>query len=108
MGLIELMIAIASAIAVYMILKKVITTWLGGPKKDEMLKELDRKGREFERSGEVGDLSCPECGHTTVLHKYPHITVWRCSKFPVCRGFIKAKKRNRPKFATDWDRKNRK
>jgi len=104
----KLFVAIASAIAIYIILKRVITTWLGGPRKEELLQELENKEREFEKSWETGDLSCPICSKTTRLYNYPHIAVWRCENFPSCRGFIKAKKRNRPKFATDWDRKKRK
>lgn len=93
----------------WFIIRQVIGNWLRPPDRESEYREIDAEERAIER--EAGDdiPVCPLCGSATRLHRYPHITVWRCVNYPSCRGFVKARKPKRPKFAQDWDRKrNRK
>ncbi len=89
----------------WFIVRQVIRHWLGGPDRKELLDAIDREDKLIEREvgGEVP--ACPLCGAVTKLYSYPHIKVWRCTNYPVCRGFTKAKKPTRMKFATEWDRR---
>jgi len=92
----------------WFIVRQAIRHWLSGPDRQSEHREIDAEERAIER--EAGDdlPVCPLCGALTVLHRYPHITVWRCIRYPECRGFVKARKPKRLKFAAEWDRKTRK
>jgi hypothetical protein len=98
-------ILLAGAVLLLMIMRSAIRSLFGGPSREEMLRNMDREERTIEQAtgGTVPD--CPVCGSPTQLHTYPHITVWRCTKYPLCRGFLKPKKPSRTQFAEDWDRK---
>jgi ssDNA-binding Zn-finger/Zn-ribbon topoisomerase 1 len=92
----------------YYIIRQLIDHWLRPPEREREYREIDAEERAIMR--ETGDEipECPLCGSMTRLHRYRHITVWRCVKYPECRGFVKARKPRRPKFAADWERKRKK
>ncbi|MCK4504000.1 MAG: hypothetical protein KAW14_00165 [Candidatus Aegiribacteria sp.] len=93
----------------WFIIRQVMKHWLGGPDREELYREIDSAERMIEREAGTNIPRCPLCDSPTKLYKYPHIRVWRCCNYPECRGFVKAKKPARMKFASDWDRKrNRK
>lgn len=91
----------------YFIVRQLVNNWLKPPDRERQYREIDAEERAIER--EAGDdiPVCPVCGASTKLHRYPHITVWRCVEYPSCRGYVKAKKPRRPKFAEDWDRRRK-
>lgn len=99
----RLVLLFIGVVFLWFIVKKMIKDWLGGPDRKELYRGMDSEERQIER--EVGDNipECPLCGAATKLHKYPHIRVWRCSNYPQCRGFVKANKPRRMKFASDWE-----
>ena len=81
--------------------------WLGGPGRKELLEAIGSGERLIEKEAEGDVPLCPLCGSETRIHSYPHIKVWRCVNYPGCRGFVRAKPRARMKFASDWEKKNR-
>ncbi len=92
----------------WFIIRQVIRQWLIGPDRKQEYTNIDAEERAIEREAGDNIPVCPLCGALTKLHQYPHITVWRCIEYPVCRGFVKAKKPGRMKFVTDWERKKKK
>jgi ribosomal protein L37AE/L43A len=72
----------------------------------EQLRRLDAQA-EKEVQEAKSPHPCPLCGSETRFHRYPHIEVWRCSKFPECRGFVKAKSARRPAFAVKFEQSKR-
>jgi len=92
----------------WFIVRKLIKDWLGGPDRKHLYHEMDAEERMIEREAGEDIPRCPICDSVTRLHSYPHIKVWRCSRYPECRGFVKARKPRRMKFASDWDRNSRK
>jgi hypothetical protein len=92
----------------WFIIRQAIRYWLTGPDRKKAYREIDAEEKAIEREAGDNIPVCPICGAATKLQKYPHITVWRCIDYPDCRGFVKAKKPGRLKFAADWDRKTRK
>ena len=101
----RVLILAVSLVFLLVIIRKFIGSWLYGPSKDEEYRKLEFQEKKESRfsSGEAPE--CPECGGSTEFYRYPHLRVWRCTRHPECRGFVKAKKPPRPKFATDWERK---
>ncbi len=89
----------------WFIVRLMVRNWLRPSEREKEYREIDAEERAIER--EAGDdiPPCPVCGSPTRLHRYPHITVWRCVDYPSCRGFVRARKPRRLKFAEDWDRK---
>jgi hypothetical protein len=108
MSTVRLVILLVGIALFLRILRPVLRSWLGGPSRQDMLREIDAKERGIELAAGGTAPVCPLCGEPTLLHTYPHITLWRCSEYPRCRGFVKAKKPSQSKFARDWDRKRRK
>jgi hypothetical protein len=103
----EIVILLAGIWLSLMIVRSVVRSWLGGPGREEMLREIDAKERGIELAAGGTAPVCPLCGAPTLLHTYPHITLWRCSGYPRCRGFVKVKKPSRSKFAEDWSSRNK-
>ena len=103
----RLLILVVSLVFLFVIVRKFLGSWLGGPTREEEYRKLESKERKESgyRSGEAPE--CPECGGTTEFYRYPHLRVWRCTRYPDCRGFRQVSKPPRPKFATDWERKKR-
>ncbi len=94
--------SVAGAIfAGFLIVRKVISEFGGSSRKndyrqmEEELKKADTKvtGPNTPR--------CPHCGGDTERFEYPHLRVWRCVKFPECRGFVKAT-RGGSRYARKW------
>ncbi len=107
MSPLRFLIAAAGAVAFLLILRKAVRYWLGGPRREELYREMELEERSYERGSGEESPECPLCGSHTRLHTYPHIKVWRCNRYPECRGYVKARKAKRMKFAEDWDRKRR-
>jgi ssDNA-binding Zn-finger/Zn-ribbon topoisomerase 1 len=103
----RLLILAVSIVLLLIIVRKLLSSWFGGSSREEEYRKLEssEKRENRYRSGEAP--ACPECGGPTEYYQYPHLRVWRCTGYPDCRGFVKARKPPRPKFATDWERKNR-
>lgn len=103
----RLLLLLVGVAFLWFLVRQLLTQWLGGPDRKREHREIDAEDRAIER--EAGDdiPRCPSCGEATRLHSYPHIKVWRCVKYPSCRGFVKAKKPSRPGFAAEWERRNR-
>ena len=101
----RLLILIVSIAFLLVIIRKFLGSWFGGPSREDEYQKLEttEKRENRYRAGEAPE--CPECGEATEYHQYPHLRVWRCVRYPDCRGFVKAKKPPRPKFVTDWERK---
>jgi hypothetical protein len=108
MSTLRLVILLVGIGLFWRILRPVLRSWLGGPSREDMLKEIDSRERGIELAAGGTAPACPVCGAPTLLHTYSHITLWRCSEYPRCRGFVKAKKASQTEFAKDWDRKRKK
>lgn len=72
----------------------------------EQLRRLDAQA-EKEVTEARSPHPCPLCGSETRFHRYPHIEVWRCVKFPECRGFVKSKSAKRMAFAVKFEKSRR-
>jgi hypothetical protein len=103
----RLLLLLVGIVFVWFIVRQLISSWLKGPDRERDYHEIDAEERAIEREAGENIPECPICGSKTKLHRYPHITVWRCVDYPHCRGFVKAKKPKRMKFARDWDRKRK-
>ena len=103
----RLLILAVSLVFLLVIVRKFLGSWLGGPSREEAYRELESDERKESRysSGEAPE--CPECGGSTEFYRYPHLRVWRCTRYPDCRGFVKVRKPPRPRFATDWEKKRK-
>ncbi len=108
MSTLRLLILLVGIAFLWFIVKQMINHWLRPPEREREYREIDAEERAIEREAGSNIPECPICGSPTRLHRYPHITVWRCQKYPECRGFEKARKPKRLKFASDWDRKRKK
>lgn len=104
----RLFLVLVGAVFLYFVVRQLVNNWLRPSDRDREYREIDAEERAIER--EAGDdiPVCPVCGSATRLHRYPHITVWRCLEYPSCRGFVRARKPRRPRFAEEWDRRRRK
>lgn len=96
MGFLQALPIIGALAAGIYILYRAALELFGGPGRREayrqMERELDRKkitGRNTPR--------CPLCGDGTEKTDYRFIKVWRCVRYPECRGFVRTK-RGRPRF----------
>jgi len=108
MNTVRLLLLFAGIAFLWFIVRQMITHWLTGPDRINEYKKINSEERAIERETGNNIPVCPVCGSTTKLYSYPHITVWRCENYPGCRGFVKARKPGRMKFAVDWDRRNKK
>jgi len=101
-------LAVAAGIALFLYLVKKLFDSFSGESREERYRRLESEMRQEDRQSTAsGDVACPICGSPTRLVEYPHIKVHRCVRYPECRGFVKARSANRPKFAREWDRKKR-
>jgi transposase len=103
----RILILAASVVFILVIVRKFLGSWLGGPSRADEYRKLEQEERLESRWSSGDAPGCPECGGPTEFCRYPHLRVWRCVRYPECRGFVKVKKPPRPKFATDWERKRR-
>lgn len=99
-------LAIAAGAALFLYLVKKLFDSFTGVSREESYRSMETRQRQEDRgSAQSGDVDCPLCGGSTSLVEYPHIKVYRCVRYPECRGFVKARAASRPKFARDWQRK---
>lgn len=106
------LLVLVACVFVFILLKRAVSSWLGGKTRREMYRELGLDHGREERCGRgdiqrEGACACPLCGAPTERVEYPHIDVLRCTRYPECRGFVKAPSKRRPSFASDWDRRRR-
>ncbi|OPL19493.1 MAG: hypothetical protein AVO35_10780 [Candidatus Aegiribacteria sp. MLS_C] len=101
----RLLLILVGAGFLYFVVRQLVESWLRPSEREKEYREIDAEERAIER--EAGDdiPVCPVCGSPTKLHRYPHITVWRCVEYPSCRGFVRARKPRRLKFAEEWNRR---
>lgn len=107
-----LLLVIAILVA-FLLVRKAVKSWIGVRTRKDMYRELELQQRSEDRemtgAGRgSGAPDCPVCGGPTRRFQYPHLEVWRCSRYPECRGFLKAESKKRPGFATDWEKKQKK
>lgn len=100
----QILLAAAAVALVLVLLRRALSELSRRPCRDEVLRRVREQG-DREDGIEPGGHECPLCGSPTKLHRYPHISVWRCARYPLCRGFIKARKPSRPAFAANWERR---
>ncbi|NOQ23498.1 MAG: hypothetical protein GQ565_12745 [Candidatus Aegiribacteria sp.] len=105
MNSVRLLLLFVAIAFLWFIIRQVIRQWLAGPDRKKEYMKIDAEERAIKREAGDNIPVCPLCGTLTRLHRYPHITVWRCINYPGCRGFVKAMKPRRMKFAADWSRK---
>lgn len=102
MDRIQVFLLVAGAFLVLFLLKRVFSETGGASERRRALEKLDAEARRDVAEASL-EHSCPLCGSPCTFHRYPHIEVWRCSKFPSCRGFLPARKTRRPGFAVKWE-----
>ncbi|MBD3370063.1 hypothetical protein GF402_06850 [Candidatus Fermentibacteria bacterium] len=108
MSVIRLLATVVGLLLFLAILKALIRSFTEGSSREEQYRKLQREERGSTRKSGSESPKCPICGEETEPHEYPHIKVYRCIRYPECRGFVKAPRSGRPKFALDWERKRRK
>lgn len=101
MEILKLFSVIGAAAGGFFLLRKVISEFTG-PSKKEQYERLEQEFKKADRkiSGH-NTPRCPDCGGDTERYEYPHLRVWRCVKFPECRGFVKAS-RGGAGYARKW------
>jgi len=100
----KLFSVIGAVIGGFFILKKAFIEF-GGPTRKEQYRELDEEFKKAEKKITGPNTPrCPHCGGNTERYEYPHLRVWRCVKFPECRGFVKAT-RGGAKYARKWHKR---
>lgn len=101
MNILRMLSFAGAAVVAWILLKKVIREF-SGPSRTERYRML---AEEFEKEDRKitgrNTPRCPLCGGDTERHQYPHIRVWRCVRFPECRGFVKSSKGG-ASFARRW------
>jgi len=102
LGKIQLLLLLVAAGALLLLLRRVAAETGGRAERRRMLARLDAEARTGADVPEAGH-PCPLCGSPSVFHRYPHIEVWRCSRYPECRGFQRVRARRRPAFALKWE-----
>ncbi len=101
MEILKLFSLVGALAAAFIILRKLIAEF-SGPSRREEYRRLEEEFRRADRKITGRNTPrCPLCGGDTERHQYPHIRVWRCVRFPECRGFVKSKKGGAP-FARKW------
>ncbi len=101
MDIIRLFPVIGAAVAVVLLLRKVFEDF-SGPSREEKYKQLEAEQKKSDKKITGRNTPrCPLCGGDTERYQYPHIRVWRCVRFPECRGFVKSAKGG-ASFARRW------
>jgi len=91
------------AVLVFMLVRRALSDLSQAKSgRSEQLRRLDAEAEREAREAK-SPHPCPLCGSETRFHRYPHLEVWRCVRFPECRGFIKARKSRRAAFAARWE-----
>lgn len=97
----KLFSVIGALVGGFFIIRKVIIEF-GGPSRREQYKRLNEEFKKADRKITGPNTPrCPHCGGDTERFQYPHLRVWRCGKFPDCRGFVKAA-HGGPTYARKW------
>jgi hypothetical protein len=99
---IQIFLYLGGAALLLYLLRSILTQAGGAGERRRALEKLDAEARKDSLEASREHL-CPLCSAPCVFHRYPHIEVWRCSRFPACRGFLKARKQKKPAFARKWE-----
>ncbi len=86
----------AIAAGVY-ILYRVASELFGGPSRGDAYRQMEKDLAKKKRITGRNTPRCPVCEGDTEKVEYRFIKVWRCVRYPGCRGFIRAK-RGKPRF----------
>jgi len=97
----KLFSVIGAVIGGFIVVKKVVAAF-SGPSRDEQYRKLEEETRNSDKKITGRNTPrCPFCSGDTERYQYPHIRVWRCVRFPECRGFVKAG-RGGARYARKW------
>lgn len=100
----KLFSVIGAVIGGFFLIRKVIAEFSGPSRKDQYRK-LDEEFKKADNKVTGPNTPrCPQCGGDTERYEYPHLRVWRCVKFPECRGFVKIS-RGGARYARKWFRR---
>lgn len=102
MDRVQVFLYLGGAALLLFLLRRVFSEMGGAGERRRAHEKLDAEARKDSREASL-EHPCPLCSSPCEFHRYPHIEVWRCSRFPECRGFLKAGKHGRPAFAQKWD-----
>lgn len=102
----QILLAACAAALALVLLRRAVSEFFRRPHREEVLRRVREQADREDRMEPEG-RECPVCGSPVKFFRYPHISVWRCTRYPVCRGFVKAGKPSRPAFALNWERKGR-
>ncbi len=91
----SLPVAGAIAAGAYILLR-VFRELSSGPSRREAYRMMEEEYNKKRITGR-NTPKCPLCGGYTEKVPYRFISVWRCIRYPECRGFVKAK-RGAPRF----------
>lgn len=103
MDRLQLLLMIAGAFIVLFLLRRLFSEMGGGAERRRAHEKLDAEALRDVAEASLEHV-CPVCSSPCVFHRYPHVEVWRCSRYPECRGFLKARAHRRPAFAAKWER----
>lgn len=95
-GLLETLPLAGAVAAGAFILLRAFRELFGGTSRQEAYR---RMYQEFDKKRITGRNTpkCPLCGSFTEKVQYRFTSVWRCIRYPECRGFVRAK-RGKPRF----------
>jgi len=95
-GLLETLPVAGAVAAGAFVLLRAFRELFGGTSRQE---DYRRMNQEYEKKRITGRNTpkCPLCGGFTEKVPYRFISVWRCIRYPECRGFVRAK-RGKPRF----------
>ncbi|NLP05561.1 hypothetical protein GX411_06400 [Candidatus Fermentibacteria bacterium] len=102
----QILLAACAAVLALVLLRRALSEISRRPGREEVLRRV-REQADREDRVQPGGRECPVCGSPTKFFRYPHISVWRCTRYPECRGFVRAEKLSRPAFAVNWERRGR-
>jgi len=88
----------------FFLVRKVIAEFTGSSKKDQYRRLKEEFKKADKKITGPNTPRCPHCGGDTERYEYPHLRVWRCIRFPECRGFVKAS-RGGARYAGKWHRR---
>ncbi|HOP26055.1 MAG TPA: hypothetical protein PLM22_09705 [Candidatus Sabulitectum sp.] len=101
MDIFRLFSAAGAVAVIFIMLRKVLGEFSGPSREEEHRRLQEQFEREDRRITGRNTPRCPLCGGDTERYQYPHIRVWRCIRFPECRGFVKSSKGG-PSYARKW------
>jgi hypothetical protein len=99
--LLRFVILAGAAVAALIIVRKVVDEFSGPSRKEQHQRLQEELRKSDKKITGKNTPRCPLCGGDTERYQYPHIRVWRCVRFPECRGFVKSA-RGGASYARKW------